>query len=139
MQGNKPEELLGKMVADRLEVAKEMREIAPEKKEPKKKAPKGESMRISLKMYREGMSIEKIAKERALAPGTIESHLCSFIPTGEIAVEELVSAEKMTAIQAVLDKAQEEMKSTEIRQILGEDFSFGEIRAVLSKRAMAGE
>jgi hypothetical protein len=138
MEGNKPEELLDKLAEERLAAPKQKKEDIVFKKGPKKKqAPKGESMRISLKMYREGKSIFEIAKERNLATGTIESHLASFIPTGEVALEELVSLEKIKAIQAVLDESEEELKSSQIREILGEEYSYAEIRAVMASQPKA--
>ena len=101
---------------------------------PKPKMPKGETMRISLRMFREGKSIADIVAERGFALSTIEGHLCSFIPTGEVAIEELVSTEKIAIIQEALDKSPKEVRSSEIREMLGDEFTFGEIRAVMSMK-----
>jgi len=133
-QGNDAADILEKIAIDRMQAVNEVRDKPIEKEKPKPKMPKGETMRISLRMYREGKSIGEIAAERGFALSTIEGHLCTFIPTGEVAIEELVSPEKVAIIQEALDKSPKEVKSSEIREMLGEEFTFGEIRAVMSSR-----
>ncbi|HEY0680486.1 MAG TPA: AAA family ATPase, partial [Chitinophagaceae bacterium] len=58
-------------------------DILPAKKG---RTPKGETNRITLKLFRAGKTIAEIAAERSLAASTIETHLASFVPTGEIDV-----------------------------------------------------
>lgn len=103
-----------------------------EKSVVKAKAKKGDSQRISLQMFKEGYSIAKIAEERGLVVGTVESHLISFIADGEVDVKELVPVEKLNAIMAVLNIGDGEVTATQVRETLGENFTFGEIRAVMS-------
>jgi ATP-dependent DNA helicase RecQ len=66
-----------------------------------------------------------------MALTTIESHLASFIPTGEIDVHQLVPQQKIAPILSVIREiggsALGPMKAK-----LGSDYSFGEIKAVLS-------
>jgi len=133
-EGNNAAELLEKITHDRMQAVKAVQKEQVIQAKPKPKMPKGETMRISLRMFREGKSIADIATERGFALGTIESHLCSFIPTGEVAIEELVKSEKVAIIQEALDKSPKEVRSSEIREMLGEEFTFGEIRAVMSMR-----
>ncbi|HTI07879.1 MAG TPA: helix-turn-helix domain-containing protein [Puia sp.] len=93
--------------------------------------PKGETNRISLRLYKEGVAIPEIATRRGLATTTVESHLASFILTGEIDIKELVPEDKMPRIIAVI----KEIGGAAIGPIksrLGDDCSFGEIRAVMS-------
>jgi DNA-binding NarL/FixJ family response regulator len=91
---------------------------------------KGNTRRISLQLHKEGIPIRQIAARRNLAAGTIETHLASFIPTGEIDIKELVPEHKiapiLTVIREIGGSALGPMKSR-----LGDDYSFGEIRAVL--------
>jgi len=88
---------------------------------------------ISLMRFKEGMSVEKIAEERGLAVTTIQGHLCAFIAKGELAVDQLVQdKEKQAAIAAIVapDKNLAQMKNE-----LGDDYSYGEIRAVVAHLA----
>jgi hypothetical protein len=131
MEGSRPGDLLVQMQADRSKAAEEIQEQTSQEV-PKKKAAKGETQRISLEMFRQGMSVSEIAAERGFVNGTIEGHLASFIPTGEVALEELVSPDKIMAIQQVLEESDEELNSSAIREILGEEYGYGEIKAVIS-------
>ncbi|WP_431211309.1 helix-turn-helix domain-containing protein [Puia sp. P3] len=99
--------------------------------QPPGKPQKGDTQRTSLRLYREGVSISDIATQRGLSTGTIEGHLASFIPTGEIDVKQLVPEDKiqtiLTAIRSVGGSAPGPIKSR-----LGDGYSFGEIRAVMT-------
>ncbi|MEP7257316.1 MAG: helix-turn-helix domain-containing protein [Flavitalea sp.] len=93
------------------------------------KEKKGTTKRISLNLFNEGKTITEIAEVRGLAASTVESHLASFLKTGEISIQQLVSEEKINAIQ----KAMEENPSSGIyalKAMLADTISFGEIRAV---------
>jgi len=46
------------------------------------KPQKGDSNRISLDLYKEGMPIQEIASRRKLTVSTVETHLTSFISPG---------------------------------------------------------
>jgi len=95
-----------------------------------RKPQRGDTNRISLGLYKEGIPISEIAARRGLAVTTVESHLASFIPSGEIDIKELVPGHKLEPILSVIREiggsALGPMKSK-----LGPDYSFGEIRAVL--------
>ncbi|MCQ2266665.1 MAG: helix-turn-helix domain-containing protein [Bacteroidaceae bacterium] len=105
------------------------------KKDAKPKAKKGDSQRRTLELYRSGMSIEEIALERGLAQGTIESHLASFIPTGEVKVADFVSAEHQQAILAAVNSLTGSYTLSDVRSKLPEDISYLEIRLVLAERS----
>jgi uncharacterized protein YpbB len=102
----------------------------PEELTPPPGPEKGATRRISLALYRAGKSIKQIAAERNLKRGTIEEHLITFIASGEVDVHSLVSSEKLKAIISTLE-ADPNLRSAGIREKLGPDFSYGEIRAVM--------
>ena len=81
-------------------------------------------------MFLEGMPIVEIAKQRTLAPSTIEGHLLRYLPTGEINLEDLVSEEKVEIIRQAMVEHSATKSIGEIREMLGEDYSWGQIRAV---------
>ncbi len=96
----------------------------------KAKPEKGASHRDTLVLYREGKSMNEIAKLRNLATTTIEGHLATFVYTGEITIEELVKKERIEAILKVINEVG--LGATSIKQKLGNDFTYGEIRAVMN-------
>ena len=115
-----------------LQLAGEMQKPVPVKTEqiiiPKQKREKGSTQKLSLEMYLKGQTIKEIAGERNLANSTIESHLVSFILTGEVNVYDFVQEQKLDAITDLLKKDPEQTL-TSAKQILGDDFSYAEIKA----------
>lgn len=85
----------------------------------------------SFNLYRSGKTIADIATERGLAATTIESHLSYFVQTGELDVLEMVKEEKIPAIKDVIESYGPERLSP-LKEILGDDYSYGEIKAVIS-------
>ena len=93
---------------------------------------KEESRAVSLRLFRDGMSLEEIAAERGLVEGTVESHLVSYLATGEVKLRDLVSEEDEKKITDAVH-ASKEKTVTAIRIALKNEFSYGIIRAVLWK------
>lgn len=102
-----------------------------EKKDKIPKTTKGDTKKISLEMYRQGKSVNEIAQERMLQPGTIETHLLHFIREGDLEVDALISDEKYGKLQTKL-KQKTYRSVSEIKYVLGDQFSYTEIRAVLN-------
>ncbi len=87
----------------------------------------------TLELWNKGMSLEKIAEARALAPGTVMSHLCFLVEKGlGVKIDKLVSEERQKKIMAAV-KAVGPDKLTPIREALGEEYSWDEIKLVLAK------
>lgn len=92
---------------------------------------KGASQKESLDLYREGKTIAEIAGMRQLTEGTIGGHLAAFVRTGEVLVEELVSPEKIKQILPLMEQ-HDSQSLTPLKEQLGDEFSFAEIRAVFN-------
>jgi len=90
-----------------------------------------ESRRLSLQLFREGKSVREIATTRGFVNSTIEGHLASFIQTGEIDIHELIPETKMNEILEVFKEVGGNA-ALPIKEKLGEDYSFGEIRMVMN-------
>lgn len=84
----------------------------------------------TLRMFRERKTVAEIATLRDLTISTIENHLTSFLPLGEIAITDLVPQEKITVIQKALGK-NGYMPLKYLKDTLGDDYTYGEIRAVI--------
>ncbi|MFT4060750.1 MAG: AAA family ATPase [Edaphocola sp.] len=92
------------------------------------KAPVGESKRISLRMFNEGMAIDEIAAARNFAASTIEGHLADFVYTGEIDPLRLMTIDKLEKILAALKQTPDALSGA-LKASLGEGFSFADIKA----------
>jgi len=84
---------------------------------------------VSFDLFRQGLSISRIAEKRELAVSTIENHLASFIESGQLAIDELLAPEKRKVIEQKLVEMKDHPFG-EIKKALGDDYSYGEIRMV---------
>ena len=100
------------------------------KPKPAKESP-SESRRLTLQLFKEGKSIREIATIRKYVDSTIEGHLASFIPSGEIDIYELIPESKVRKILEVV-KQVGGFAALPMKELLGEEYSYGEIRTVMS-------
>jgi len=90
---------------------------------------KGSTYIVTYELFKEGLSIEEIAKKRKLQPTTIFSHLANSIAKGkDIDIHKLVSEEEI----AKIDKALKENPNFEglkvIFEYLNSEIDYGKIR-----------
>lgn len=85
----------------------------------------------SFELFKSGKTIKEIATERNLATSTIEGHLSSYIFTGAIDILEMVNEEKKLLIQETVESYGAE-KLGPLKEVLGEEHSYGEIKAVIA-------
>ncbi len=98
---------------------------------PKHKETKGESKTETFKLYKEGKTIEEIAKQRGFVNSTIEGHLSEYIGKGELSILDFVNQEQIDEIKKAAEKVGYD-KFSPIKQILGDAISYGQIRMVLT-------
>jgi len=84
-----------------------MHEKVSTKKEKGEKRQVGETMRTSLAMFNEGMTIEEIAKSRNLGASTIATHLAKYIALGELDINKFVSKEKREKAMKIIEESDE--------------------------------
>ncbi|MDG1040298.1 MAG: helix-turn-helix domain-containing protein [Polaribacter sp.] len=95
-----------------------------------KKEDKKPTKQISFELFKSGLSVKEIAKERSLTTGTIESHLASFIPSGEVDILELIPLKKYKKLIKQIEET--EFKNlTELKEKVDKSFTFMELRMVL--------
>lgn len=109
------------------------------KKEKRKRAKQtGETYRETLRLYREGKDIQAIARERKLHEGTIQSHLCRFIASGDIKTEALVDPAHLKLILKALQK-NKGAGIGQLKQQLPVNISYDEIRMVIAGMRQPGK
>jgi hypothetical protein len=129
LAGGRP---LAEIKLDAPQEASRLTTAAPEAA-PKPK--KGDTYAITLAMHREGKSAAEIAAERGMAESTIEGHLIRFIGAGEIPLGDIVSPAQMEAIAAALKRHEGPGSLSAVKLELGDEYTFGMIRAVASHLA----
>lgn len=103
------------------------------KRERKEKSleEKTDTKTVSYDLYKQGKTVETIAKERNMAIVTIEGHLAAFIASNQININDLVPADKQKLIEeAVKIHGKENLKL--LKENLPENISYGEIRMVIA-------
>jgi len=112
--------------------------IKKEKAEKKEKVEKKDTKLISLELFKQGMDVQQIAIEREMIERTIEGHLAQLIELGEITINKLVSKEKIQIIENYFENA-EEFKLSPAKEALGDDYSWAELKYVLSHLKFSGK
>jgi ATP-dependent DNA helicase RecQ len=96
-----------------------------------------DTKQASFQLFRQGHSVTEIGQMRNLQTSTIESHLAYFIMTGEMEVTEVVPKHKIPAIEKAIAQVGD-LTLSPIKEVLGNEYSYGEIRAVLGWRKRKG-
>jgi uncharacterized protein YpbB len=115
-----------------------MNEI-PAKKTKKVKKEKTVEEKVPTKeqsfiLFKQGMKIEDIAKQRGFTVTTIEGHLADYVQSGELKIDYLVSRDKQMVIRRALENFSKEKGLSEIKQSLPKDISYGDIKCVLADK-----
>ncbi|MBX2968124.1 MAG: DNA helicase RecQ [Cyclobacteriaceae bacterium] len=86
----------------------------------------------SFELFKLGHSVERIAELRNLSPSTIEGHLAFYVEHGKLKIQQIIpDPERIKTIQQAIQKVGGTIL-TPIKNNLGDDFSFGEIRLVMA-------
>jgi len=88
---------------------------------------------ISLTLFKQGLKPADIAKERGLAASTIQSHLAHFVSLGKLDIFDVVDRKKYDIIMKQLIAKRPEETFGEIRQKLGQEYSYTEIKLVMDE------
>lgn len=97
------------------------------KKQTGDKTPTAE---VSFKLYKDGKTIEEIAKERGYVLGTIEGHLSQYIQKGELDPYEIVDKQKLDNIMTLIGPETQGMN--EIKTRLGSEYTYGEVKVAMA-------
>ena len=86
----------------------------------------------TLALLKTGLSISDIAKRRKLAISTVEKHLAHFVSTGKLNVFDLIDKTRYDSIAKCLLEKSEKETITAVKNRLGDEYSYGEIRLVMA-------
>ena len=96
-----------------------------------KKEDKKSTKQITFELFKSGLSIKEVAKERSLTAGTIENHLASFIPSGEIDVLELMDLKRYKKIRNEIEEVGDTKGLTALKEKVDASFTYMELKMVL--------
>jgi hypothetical protein len=86
---------------------------------------------ITAQLFKEGKSLTEIATTRSLTTGTIESHLAYSVSKKMISAEEILDLDKLNLILTEI-KNNPRLTMLQLKQVLPQHISFGEIRIAMS-------
>jgi uncharacterized protein YpbB len=84
---------------------------------------------LSFNLYKEGRTVEQIARERDMAVSTIEGHLAHFVGTGELSVDDFVPSDLTALIAENIDD--NDFRMGPVKSALGDQISWSELRYVM--------
>nr|WP_256444800.1 helix-turn-helix domain-containing protein [Tenacibaculum finnmarkense] len=85
---------------------------------------------ISYDFFKQGLSAKEIATKRGLTLNTIETHLMSYISSGDIDVLSLIPLQKYKELVQTIEET--EFKSlSDLKKKMDKKFSFSELKMVL--------
>ncbi|PKQ45016.1 helix-turn-helix domain-containing protein [Confluentibacter flavum] len=99
--------------------------ILAKKEKPKKE----DTKKVSLDLFKRGLSISEIAKERNFVETTIQGHLVHFIPTGEVKITDLMPEEKYEELKIIIQQTTFD-SLTELKNKIDDKFTYNEMRMV---------
>lgn len=111
--------------------ARKRRKDAKKKAEKPVKEPTAE---VSYRMFKSGMSVVDIAKERNLVPTTIYSHLARYVSQGVLRADEVVDEKKLNLIRRIIKGLGEVNNLNDIKQLCPSDVSYCDIRIAIAEK-----
>ena len=115
-------------------VPKELKTPKSSKKPASKpqKEKKEDTKVTTFKLYRQGLSVKEISKERDLNQQTIVRHLAHYVAKGMISVEELVPSSKVDSIQEIISGLGSVKSLSAIKEACPSDITYQDITLVIA-------
>ncbi len=85
---------------------------------------------LTFELVKSGKKPSEIAKERSMTLDTIYNHLSKLVAKGLVDIEKIIEPDRIETIRKALDAIEEGISTTVIKEVLGDAFSYGEIRLV---------
>ena len=113
-------------------VPKELKTSSLPKKSKTEKPKKEDTRLTTFKLYKQGMAIKQIAKERDLHTRTIHSHLAHYVANGMLPVEDFVSAKNCDIIRSIISETGTLKGLAAIKQSCPDDITYEDIIMVIA-------
>lgn len=108
------------------------RKRKPRKERKSKKADAPSTYDITLDLFKSGMTIDQVAKERGLAASTIEGHLAKAVETARLDIFSFMNEKEVTEITDAIRLLPEGFVSKQLYDALEGKYGYGKLRAVIA-------
>lgn len=95
-------------------------------------AKKEDTKEETFKLFKQGIKLEEIAKQRGFTLTTIEGHLIPYIENGQLNIDYVVNRAKQKLILNALENFKSESGISVLKKQLPEDITYSEIKYVLA-------
>lgn len=116
----------------------------PKRQRKEKRERETDTKQQSYDLFKQGYSIKEIALRRDFSPITIEGHLAFYVEHGELSIDAIMDVSKIPAIQQCIENfgvGTQNLASlllAPIKEQLGENYTYGEIRMVIAHMKNVG-
>ncbi|WP_343606733.1 helix-turn-helix domain-containing protein [Fluviicola sp.] len=107
--------------------------LSKPQKAKEEKPVKKDTYEHTLELFREGKSMEEIARERQLGVSTIEGHFVKLIRQEQIDVTEILDPKRISEIETYLEGTEGKTLGV-IKEELGDKVSYGELKLVQASK-----
>jgi ATP-dependent DNA helicase RecQ len=111
----------------------------PKRQRKEKRERETDTKQQSFDLFKQGYSIKEIADRRDFNPTTIEGHLAFYVEQGKLSIGDVMDVSKIPAIQQCIEKFDRvetqnfgSLHLSPIKEQLGENYTYGEIRMVMA-------
>jgi hypothetical protein len=108
------------------------RKRKPRKERKSKKADTPSTYDITLDLFKSGMTIEQVAKERGLVASTIEGHLAKAVETARLDIFSFMNEKEVSEITDAIRLLPEGFVSKQLYDVLEGKYGYGKLRAVIA-------
>jgi len=108
------------------------RKRKPRKERKSKKADAPSTYDITLDLFKSGMTIDQVAKERGLVASTIEGHLAKAVETARLDIFSFMNEKEVTEITDAIRLLPEGFVSKQLYDALEGKYGYGKLRAVIA-------
>ncbi|MBO5108348.1 MAG: helix-turn-helix domain-containing protein [Bacteroidales bacterium] len=106
---------------------------SPKKPASKPQKEKKEDTKVTtFKLYKQGLSVKEISKERDLNQQTIVRHLAHYVAKGMISVEDIVPSSKVDSIQEIISGLGSVKSLSAIKEACPSDITYQDITLVIA-------
>lgn len=133
-RSKKLEKVRQKVKESRLDIDHDYMPVIASKKKKKTTSEKIPSHEITFSLWKQNKTMEEIAKERTLSYTTICSHFTTLLREDKVSLQDILSPDKIELIQQKLSVYSGEDTLTEMKNFIGGDISYEELRWFREKR-----
>lgn len=90
------------------------------------------TMKVTFNMFNDGMSIDEIAMQRGVTAATVENHLAACVSAGQLEISRVVPFQKLDKIIEAVVRTGQSIASKPVKDLLGDDYSYAEIKMAMA-------